>query len=47
MEKKIKVTYSSTNEKTIEEVVRNLIETHRKIKNDNDTDSIKKKTASR
>lgn len=33
--KKIQVIYSSTNEKTIEEVIRNLIKSHKNIKNYN------------
>lgn len=38
-EKKIKVTYSTTNEKTIEEVIANLITAH---ENKNDEQDIKK-----
>ncbi len=33
MNKKINVTYSSTKEKTIEETIKNLIESHKKAKN--------------
>lgn len=33
MKKKIKVTYSGTKEKTIDEIIRNLIKSHKKIKN--------------
>lgn len=35
LEKNIKITYSSTNEKTIDEVIKKLIEVHMKVKRDN------------